>query len=403
MKEIKFISLFAGVGGFDYGLQKAGGGFHKGLQQSNDFEETQSKRNKKSWSDSSNTNRKPRTQGRSKPTFSCVWANEWDKYASQIYQKRFPKTNFHEGDIRLVKANDIPEAELLVGGFPCQPFSIAGKRKGFEETRGTLFYEICRIARDKRIPFLLLENVKGLLSAQDGYAFTEILNTLDELGYNCQWQVLNSKNFGVPQNRERVFIIANIREKGFKQIFPIRQNGEEFNNRQSYISSCLDGNYHKGSSQGFGGKARQLIKEGENGMIELTDGANQANRIYSPEGLSKTLAGSAGGVGAKTGLYAVSSVAWRTRNYINQPGHFEIRKDNLANQLTTVQKDSMVLKGKNKIRRLTPIECERLQGFPDNWTKELSDTQRYKCMGNAVTVNVIEAIAKQMIKKGPFE
>jgi DNA (cytosine-5)-methyltransferase 1 len=134
--------------------------------------------------------------------------------------------HLYEGDIRAVDPATIPNHELICGGFPCQAFSVAGKRGGFEDTRGTLFYEICRIARFKRTPYLLLENVKGLLSHGDGDTFQTIIRTLDELGYDCQWQVLNSKNWGVPQNRERVIIVANLREKCRPQVFPIAQTNE---------------------------------------------------------------------------------------------------------------------------------------------------------------------------------
>jgi len=386
-KEIKYIDLFAGVGGF-----------HKGLQQANDFEETQSQRNKESWTNSSNTNRKPRTQRRSKPTFSCVWANEWDKHACTIYKKQFPNTPLYEGDIRLVKANDIPEADLLVGGFPCQPFSLAGKRKGFEETRGTLFYEILRIARDKRIKFLLLENVKGLLSAQDGQAFGKILTSLDELGYNLQWQVLNSKNFGVPQNRERVFIIGCLGKKRFKQIFPLGESNERNNeqNRNRQVSASIQASYKKGVNN-------------QNQLIEMIKNTPQGSRVYSTDGISSTLASGAGGLGAKTGLYAVGCAMRsypRTKNpeQDKKDGRFqnlELRKDNVSNTVSSVEKDFMVAANR-KIRRLTPTECERLQGFPDGWTSGLSDTQRYKCMGNAVTTNVITAIGKKMLEVDLF-
>jgi DNA (cytosine-5)-methyltransferase 1 len=203
---------------------------------------------------------------------------------------------------------------------------VAGKRRGFEDTRGTLFFEIARIAKQKQPRLLLLENVKGLLSHDSGNTFKTILRSLDELGYDCQWQVLNSKDFGVPQNRERVFIIGHLRGTSRPEVFPIR-----------------------GSNS--------------NHLEEITKGVSDAQRIYSTK-QAKSLKGLGGGLGAKTGLYKI---------------------DNL------------------KIRRLTPVECERLQGFPDNWTKyghddkEMSDTQRYKQLGNAVSTPVVTAIVERLL------
>src|SRR5258706_9666177 len=172
-----YASLFAGIGGFDLALNRLG--------------------------------------------HQCVYANEWDKYSAKTYEKNFghrPETR----SIVDVPTAGIPNHDILCGGFPCQAFSVAGKRRGFEDTRGTLFYHIARIARDKRPSYLFLENVKGLLSHDNNRTFQTILRTFDELGYDLQWQVLNSKDFGVPQNRERVFIIGHLRGKPRPEIFPIR-------------------------------------------------------------------------------------------------------------------------------------------------------------------------------------
>src|SRR5260370_40385618 len=173
---MRYIYLFAGIGGFDLALDRLG--------------------------------------------HERVYANEWDTYAAQIYEKNFG----HRPDTRSivdVPAGDIPDHELLCGGFPCQAFSIAGKRLGFADTRGTLFFEISRILAAKRPAYLLLENVKGLLSHDDGRTFQTILRTLVELGYDLQWQVCNSKNFGVPQNRERGFIIGYAGGQPRPEVFPL--------------------------------------------------------------------------------------------------------------------------------------------------------------------------------------
>ena len=156
----------------------------------------------------------------------CVGYSEIDKYATAIYQKHFPNHKNY-GDITKINERELPDFDLLVGGFPCQAFSIAGKRGGFSDTRGTLFFEIARIIRQKQPRLLLLENVKGLLSHDDGRTFRTIIATLDELGYDLQWQVLNSKNHGVPQNRERVLISGHLRGTPRPEVFPILQASEK--------------------------------------------------------------------------------------------------------------------------------------------------------------------------------
>ena len=155
----------------------------------------------------------------------CIGYSEIDKYAIQVYNKHFNHKNY--GDITKIQPESLPDFELVVGGFPCQSFSIAGKRGGFNDTRGTLFFEIARIIKQKQPRLLLLENVKGLLSHDKGCTFTTIISTLDELGYDCQWQVLNSKNHGVPQNRERVFIIGQLRGTRQVNVFPLEYKYEQ--------------------------------------------------------------------------------------------------------------------------------------------------------------------------------
>lgn len=351
---IRFIDLFAGIGGFRYGLEKVG-------------------RDKLHCEERG----RGKQDGETRLGFNCVWSNEWDKYVAQIYRKHFGECDGR--DIRTVEPSDIPTHDLICAGFPCQSFSIAGKRKGFDDTRGTLFYEIYRIARFHRTPYLLLENVKGLLNHDNGQTFSVILESLDELGYDCQWQVLNSKNFGVPQNRERVFIVGHLRGESRPKVFPIREGGEaDFSG-----VGIIDG-FNRRRSKEIGAVRQNMLNGGS--LIEMTKSQSQGYRVYNPEGLSTTLAGEAGGVGAKTGLYAM-----RGREKGQQ---LEFRGDE-TNALTSVQKDNLWVENM-KIRRLTPTECERLQGFPDGWTEGISDTQRYKCLGNAVTVNVVRAIGERL-------
>ncbi len=156
----------------------------------------------------------------------CIGFSEIDKFSSELLKSKWPEIKNY-GDARKINPNKLPDFDMLCGGFPCQAFSIAGKRKGLEDTRGTLFFEIARIVKVKRPKYLFLENVKGLLSHETGETktFKIIGDSLEELGYEFQWMVLNSKFFGVPQNRERVFIIGNLREECRSEILPFRENG----------------------------------------------------------------------------------------------------------------------------------------------------------------------------------
>lgn len=217
---MKFLDLFAGIGGFRLGLEQAG--------------------------------------------HECVGFCEIDKFARQSYKAIHNTEGEREyHDITTVSNEEWRTlrgtVELICGGFPCQAFSIAGKRKGFlDETRGTLFFEIARAAEQIKPRTLFLENVRGLLSHDKGRTFRTIISTLDELGYDAEWQILNSKNFGVPQNRERVFIIGHLRGERGREVFPIRGKDE-------YLDSKI------------------MVLNKENGMPRET------NRVYSPEGLSPTL------------------------------------------------------------------------------------------------------------------
>jgi len=343
---MKYLSLFSGIGGFELGIQQA---YESNLKHALISEESKQEERTQGGVRPTNLNSTLLHPG-DRTTPLCVGYSEIDKYAIQTYQKHYPE-HYNYGDITKINANELPDFDLLVGGFPCQAFSIAGKRKGFEDTRGTLFFEIARILKAKQPRLFLLENVKGLLSHDNGNTFRTIVSTLNELGYDLQWQVLNSKNHGVPQNRERIFIIGHLRGTSRPEVFPFTISNPK--------------------------NLEQLI------------GGSQGNRVYSIDGVATTQASLAGGQGAKTGLYATER---RTR-YI---------KSDIAGTLTSHFRGSPDGDGRTgviedtAIRRLTPIECERLQGFPDNWTIG-SDTQRYKQCGNAVTVNVIKDIMMKLV------
>ena len=203
---IKFIELFSGIGGFRNGLERCVGAKCTNKKskpsKSKVFIRGEWAVVEKESSVLSSDN------GRKRSVYNCVFANEIDKYASQIYKKNFGEGELYEGDITKISADDIPDHELLVGGVPCQAWSIAGKRKGFEDSRGTMWFECFRIIKAKKPKYLFLENVKGILSHNGGNSFERICECICELGYAIDFEVLNSKNFGVPQSRERVFIIG---------------------------------------------------------------------------------------------------------------------------------------------------------------------------------------------------
>ena len=314
-QNIKIASLFSGIGGFEKGIVQAA-------------EKTEI-------------------------DIKFVFTSEIDKHARKIYKKNFGVEP--HGDIKQIKATDIPDIDILCGGFPCQSFSIAGKRRGFEDCRGTLFFEIMRIAQVKRPSLLFLENVGGLLSHDAGRTFKTVLRTMDEMGYDAEWQVFNSKNHGVPQNRERVFIIGHLRGTGTRPIFPITKNDRSINDVQKQNTNCLTTRYEEGQATG-------------SYIIENKLDAQIVCHSTLPRS-SKTGKGGAGHLSKHDGITYCIDAANNVAVEINQ-----------------------------RIRRLTPIECERLQGFPDKWTEGISDTQRYKCLGNAVTVPVIEFIAERLLK-----
>lgn len=301
---MNFLDLCAGIGGFRLGMERAG---HR-----------------------------------------CVGYVEIDKYARQSYQAMYDT----EGEWTAHDITEITDEEfgnlrgvdLICGGFPCQAFSIAGKRKGFADARGTIIFHFCRAIRAIQPRWFVFENVKGLLSHDGGATYRIILEALTELGYSVEWQVLNSKNFGVPQNRERVYIVGHFGADCGRKIFPVPGSDRE--------------------------------TSGE--LQEITRGMRDAYRTYSADGISRTLKSEGGGLGAKTGLYAV-------------PELIAIQKKGRGNG---------TLCG-CRIRRLTPRECWRLQGFPDELFDKaaatgLSDTQLYKQAGNAVTVNVVQAIGERI-------
>jgi DNA (cytosine-5)-methyltransferase 1 len=352
---MKFIELFAGIGAFRLGLERTG--------------------------------------------HECVWANEWLERPRKIYARNFGEQPDGR-DIRDVSAGDIPDADLLVGGFPCATFSVAGKRTGFslDDTRGTLAFEMFRLAHEKSIPYILFENVKGLLNHDGGRTFEIILEVLDGLGYDCQWELLDSQNFGVPQHRERVFLIGHLRGKPRPKVFPIgatsgsdaQSNKEEREGRQgffSHISPTLDAHYYKG------GNSRQYV-------VEQFIRRDNAFRTF--ENVAPTLLAHMGTGGNNVPFVRpVLDVA-----RVNKKPNGRLIKDDGDPMYTiTAQDRHGVLTGDSEgfaLRKLTPLECERLQGLPDGWTeyyddgRRVSDSERYERCGRTITIPVVEAIGRRL-------
>lgn len=398
---MRYIDLFAGVGGFRYGIEHA-------------WDNQLAKRQIHGVSDNDSPDIIKQFLA-TKPL--CIYSNEWDKNACSVYRRHYNECD--QRDIRTVDAGTLPDFDLLCGGFPCQSFSVAGKRGGFDDTRGTLFFEVARIAQKKRPRLLLLENVKGLLSHNRGQTFAVILNTLAELGYDVQWQVLNSKDFGVPQNRERVYIVGHLRGTPQPQVFPVTENDKLFdqksatNKRQSQtqISATVRRVQNKADDTYI---VKNQLKQV--GNIDQKGHNSLWGRVYSPDGISSTLNAHGGGLGAKTGLYAMTERRTDEAKAIRREAlkngkdwsprrgkELVKRNEKMSNCLTANMTVEHLVTDNVIIRRLTPVECERLQGFEDGWTefdadgKTVSDTQRYKMMGNAVTTKVITAIAERLL------
>ena len=282
-----------------------------------------------------------------------TYFSDIDKYAINVFKYNFKKSKY-VGSVTDVQSKELPKIDIITFGSPCQDFSLAGKRRGLEGQRSSLISEAIRLICECRPSFFIWENVKGTFSSNNGEDFWAILKEFTNIGgYRLEWQLLNTKWF-LPQNRERIYLVGYIGEGCEGQIFPITENDEVFNSQiwnnsrksqsnKNRHTRTINSSYHKMGS--------------DNTYIKVGD-------FRYDEGLR-----------------------WRQDN--NSP-------------TLTLKSNEVLIKSCPKIRRLTPIECERLQGFPDNWTKhgkelgKISDTQRYKMCGNAVTVNVVEAVGKKI-------
>lgn len=304
---MRYFDAFAGAGGFLIGIENAYDN-RPSAERSKDLSELVS--------DASE---------RKSNAALCVGFSEIDKYASAVLRYRFPNVKNY-GNIETIDWSSVPDFDLLTGGSPCQDFSVAGKRAGLEGNRSGLFHHFIRCLIEKQPKYFIWENVKGVLSSKSGKDFAFILNSLAEAGYSLCWQVLNAKYFGVPQNRERVFVVG-IRGEGGREVFFERGDNEE-----------IDGKSKKQPNESF-----------SQSLTSSTGGRHQPMIVDH---------------GQRTGI-----------------------------------------KTGERIRRLTPIECERLMSWPDDWTKygtnekgnkiEISDSQRYKMCGNGVVSRVVKEIVRK--------
>lgn len=298
--------------------------------------------------------------------------SEIDKNAISIYQKHF-KNAENLGDVKTIRDfSKLRNIDLITFGFPCQDLSVAGKRAGFNGTRSSLFYEATRIIREIKPTYFIFENVKGLFSNDKGRSFEKVLQEIANIGfYECEWQLVNT-SWVLPQNRERVYFIGHLRGKSKPKVFPFRESDFPYSVVSKQQANCLTTRY--GEAQGVGA----YIVERE--LQKKTKSNPQGARVNTIYGNSVTLSALGGGQGAG-------------RRF----------KENGDPAFTLTTQDQHGIYDGYSIRRLTPLECERLQGFPDGWTDGLSDSARYKVLGNAVSVPIVKMIMERLLAAGKIQ
>lgn len=344
---MKFIDLFAGIGGIRLGMEQAG--------------------------------------------HECVGWVEWDKFARKSYVAiHKPDGEFTEKDINNVTSQELPKADCWCFGFPCQDISVAGKQGGFTNgKRSSLFFKVTGLIRElkeeDKPSYLFIENVKNLLSINKGWDFAKLLIEMDEIGYDVEWDVLDSAQV-VPQHRERIFIIGHLRGRRTQQVFPIIREDGETDKPDRSVNQV--GNIS--NSKSFGGNPQVGRVYGVDGVaptLSTMQGGSQEPKVMVREATKKGFA--IAKIGDTINFSQPNSKTRRGR-----VGHGIANTMTTANTMATLTSDS-------RIRKLTPLECWRLQGFPD-WAftrareTGLSDSQLYKQAGNSVTVPVIRAIGEQM-------
>ena len=308
LKNYKFIDLFAGLGGFRLALESLGA--------------------------------------------KCVYSNEWDPHAQKVYADNFG--HIPEGDITKVDEKTIPDHDILCAGFPCQAFSISGKQRGFEDSRGTLFFDVARIVKEKKPKIVFMENVKNFATHDGGKTLSVVKSTMEELGYTFYQKVLNSVTYGMPQKRERIYMVCfrndlDINTFKFPKPFKLTRYVNDFLLKDETIVESLyidrpDTYYNDTEDNKYSDKPIRL------GIVNK---GGQGERIYSTKGIAITLSAHGGGAFAKTGGYLVNG----------------------------------------RPRKLHPRECARLMGFPDSYKISSSFNQAYKQFGNSVVIDVLQYIA----------
>ena len=293
-----------------------------------------------------------------------------DKYANKVFKRRFPNAK-ELGSITNLQPKDLPEIDLITFGFPCQDLSIAGKRGGLKANRSSLFFEAIKIIRNKKPKYFIFENVKGIFSSNGGKDFDIILRSIADIGYDGQWELCNTRWF-LPQNRERIYFIGHIRGECRPKVFPLGETSEIIDNRETKVCNTLQHPGHSGGNY----KGMTMIDTGLY-KVHCTQTRNPNRPSLTKEcdcgsgKLYKKCCGAGGG-----------------------SGHIS-KEDGTTYCLDTGNTQAVEVE-KSNIRRLTPTECERLQGFPDGWTEGQSNTQRYKQLGNAVSVPVVKAIMEKL-------
>ena len=313
LKGYKFIDLFAGIGGFHLALSSLGA--------------------------------------------ECVYANEWDKHAQRVYKNNF--SILPDGDITKVDENTIPNHDILCAGFPCQAFSISGKQRGFKDSRGTLFFDVARIVKAKKPKVVFMENVRNFQGHDKGNTLSVVKNTLEELGYTFYYKVLNAVDFGIPQKRERIYMVCFRNDLinsifSFPTPFKLTKHVEDFLLKDEKQVNYL---YIERNDIVFNDK---LDNEYSNKSIRLgiVNKGGQGERIYSTKGIAITLSAYGGGVFSKTGGYLING----------------------------------------KTRKLHPRECARIMGYPDSFILCENKNQAYQQLGNSVVVDVLQYIAIEIGK-----
>lgn len=288
----------------------------------------------------------------------CVYSNEWDKPAQEVYKANFGTTP--EGDITKVDEKNIPDHDILCAGFPCQAFSISGKQRGFEDSRGTLFFDVARIVKEKKPKIVFMENVKNFASHDEGRTLQVVETTMEEMGYVFNYRVLNSVNYGIPQKRERIYMVCfrndmHVTNFKYPKGFKLERHVEDFllhdesmvsnlyvDRTDTYYNDVVDNKYSNTSIR-----------------LGTVNKGGQGERIYSTKGIAITLSAYGGGVFAKTGGYLVNG----------------------------------------RPRKLHPRECARIMGYPDSYIMAKNRNQAYKQFGNSVVVDVLQYIGIEIGKQ----